>query len=139
MWQRILHGNDGSDGAFKALRTALDVARRCRVPLHMVCVEELPRFPTTLDEVIEGEDEAGHRFAQAIAQAERLAKAQRVRLQPRVVVGHPVSKIVEIVKDENFDLLVIGFMGHSALYERIVGSTTERLVRLAPCTVVVVK
>jgi alpha-1,6-mannosyltransferase len=30
-------------------------------------------------------------------------------------------------------------MGHPALYERIIGGTTDRLVRLAPCTVLVVK
>jgi nucleotide-binding universal stress UspA family protein len=34
---------------------------------------------------------------------------------------------------------VLGFMGHSALYERIIGSTCDRLVRLAPCSVIVVK
>jgi nucleotide-binding universal stress UspA family protein len=46
---------------------------------------------------------------------------------------------VEFIKEENFDLLVIGFMGHSALYERVMGSTCQSLVRLAPCTVLVVK
>ena len=37
------------------------------------------------------------------------------------------------------DLLVIGYMGHSALYNRVIGSTTDRLVELAGCTVMVVK
>jgi nucleotide-binding universal stress UspA family protein len=30
-------------------------------------------------------------------------------------------------------------MGHSALDNRVIGSTTDRLVELAPCTVLVVK
>ena len=47
--------------------------------------------------------------------------------------------IVGLVKDRGLDLLVVGFMGHSQLYERIIGSTTDRLVRLAPCAVLVVK
>ena len=38
-----------------------------------------------------------------------------------------------------FDLLVIGLMGHSALYDRVMGSTCQNLVRLAPCSVWVVK
>ncbi|MBI4832622.1 MAG: universal stress protein, partial [Candidatus Lindowbacteria bacterium] len=33
----------------------------------------------------------------------------------------------------------IGFMGHSALYERVMGSSCQSLVRLAPCSVLVVK
>jgi hypothetical protein len=37
-----------------------------------------------------------------------------------------------------FDLLVVGYMVHSALYNRIIGSTTDRLVELAPCAVQVV-
>jgi nucleotide-binding universal stress UspA family protein len=53
--------------------------------------------------------------------------------------GHPVTTIVEFVRSTNFDLLVVGFMGHSALYNRIIGSTTDRLVDHAPCAVLVVK
>ena len=44
-----------------------------------------------------------------------------------------------LVKQLNIDLLVVGFMGHSQLYERVIGGTTDRLVRLAPCGVLVVK
>jgi nucleotide-binding universal stress UspA family protein len=43
------------------------------------------------------------------------------------------------VKARKADLLVVGFMGHSALYERIIGGTADRLVRLAPCPVLVAK
>jgi nucleotide-binding universal stress UspA family protein len=134
-----LHANDGSEPAFKALQTALHTARRYQAPLHMVCVEELPRFATTIDEVVEEQEEADHRFHDVIERAQRLARMQRVKLHPRVVIGHPVPRIVEIVKQDGFELLVIGFMGHSAIYDRIIGSTTDRLVRLAPCAVLVVK
>ena len=35
--------------------------------------------------------------------------------------------------------VMVGFMGHSALYNRLIGSTTDRLVELAPCPVLVAK
>ncbi len=38
-----------------------------------------------------------------------------------------------------FDLLVVGYMGHSALYNRLIGSTAERLVEHAPSAVLVIK
>jgi nucleotide-binding universal stress UspA family protein len=44
-----------------------------------------------------------------------------------------------LIKQLKADLLVVGFMGHSQLYERIIGGTADRLVRLAPCSVLVVK
>jgi nucleotide-binding universal stress UspA family protein len=53
--------------------------------------------------------------------------------------GSSVHTIAALVDEQHFDLLVIGFMGHTRLYEQIIGGTTERLVRLAPCTILVVK
>ncbi len=67
------------------------------------------------------------------------AQAQGVKLIPHVLVGHPVSTICDFVEKGAFDLLVIGYMGHSALYNRLIGSTTDRLVEHAPCAVLVVK
>jgi nucleotide-binding universal stress UspA family protein len=37
------------------------------------------------------------------------------------------------------DLLVIGATGHSALYERLVGSRADRIMQLAKCPVLIVK
>ena len=67
MFAKILVANDGSDGAFKAFGVALDLAALCQAELHMVCVEEMPHLPTTIDEVVEQEDEEKRRFAPVIA------------------------------------------------------------------------
>ncbi len=139
MYRKILAGNDGSERAFKALSEAFNIAQRYQAELHMIIVEELPRFPGSIDEV-EGEIEsADRRFAPVIARSKALAAEQGLTLHCHVVPGHPVPTIVEFVRERGFDLLVLGFMGHSALYERIIGSTCDRLVRLAPCSVIVVK
>jgi len=89
--------------------------------------------------VVEEKAEGEHRFAKLVARAKTLADLQAVKLHPHILAGHPVRDIVALIEQQGFDLLVIGFMGHSALYGRIIGSTTEKLVRLAPCTVMVVK
>jgi nucleotide-binding universal stress UspA family protein len=139
MFKKILHANDGSDRAFRALEAALDLAKRCNATLHMICVEEMPNFPVTIDELVEEKVEADHRYGPLVRRAKELAHGKGVPLAAHVVSGHPVQRIVKFVNDERCDLLVIGFMGHSALYERIIGGTADRLVRLAPCTVLVVK
>jgi nucleotide-binding universal stress UspA family protein len=46
---------------------------------------------------------------------------------------------VQFVKERDFDVLVIGFMGHSRIFDRIWGGTSQNLARLAPCSVLVVK
>ena len=139
MYSKILIANDGSEGAAKALATAITLAHRLKAELHMISVEELPRFPTTVDEIVEEKEEANRRFDAVIARARSRAKATRTKLDAHVVAGHAVPSIIEFIEREGCDLLVIGFMGHSALYNRLIGGTTDRLVELAPCPVLVVK
>lgn len=139
MFTRIVIANDGSEGGFRALSVACDVAKRYRAPLHMISVEELPNVPASIDEVIEAKDEENHKFHDVVARARAVGKAKKVKLETEVVAGHVVAAILARVKQLNADLLVVGFMGHSALYQRIIGGTADRLVRLAPCPVLVVK
>lgn len=139
MYRRILVANDGSAGAALALSTAIELASRLKAELHMISVEELPQLPASIDEVVEEKREANHRFAAVIERAEAEAKAKRVKLRGHVVAGHTVPAITEFVERGGFDLLIVGYMGHSALYNRLIGSTTDRLVEVAPCSVLVVK
>jgi nucleotide-binding universal stress UspA family protein len=139
MFRKMLIANDGSKGGECALAMALDLARQLDADLHMVCVEELPRFPASVEEVVEEENEAARRFAAVIDHAKSQALKQNVRFEAHVIEGHAVSSIVEFIQRGGYDLLVIGFMGHTALYNRLIGSTTDRLVELAPCKVLVVK
>ena len=67
MYSKILAANDGSAGGLRALAAAIDLARQASAEVHMVTVEELPRFPASIDEVAEEKDEANHRFAPVIA------------------------------------------------------------------------
>jgi nucleotide-binding universal stress UspA family protein len=136
---RILIANDGSEGAARALSAAIKLAKIHDAELHMISVEELPAFPASIDEVIEEKQEANHVYEAVTRQAVAQAQAEGRKLVPHLVVGHPVKAITEFVEREGFDLLVVGYMGHSALYNRLIGSTTDRLVEHAPCAVLVIK
>jgi nucleotide-binding universal stress UspA family protein len=139
MFRKILVANDGSPGASAALQGAIDLAVKYGAELHMISVEEIPHLAETIDEVEGEREEEGHRFAGVVERSRQLAAAHGLSLQPHLVPGHPVSTIVEFVRTHDYDLLVVGFMGHSALYNRLIGSTTDRLVNHAPCAVLVVK
>jgi nucleotide-binding universal stress UspA family protein len=139
MYAKILVANDGSVGGQKALTAAIGLARQLSAELHMVTVEELPRIPASIDEVAEEKEEANHRFAPVTEAAKTQAREAGVTLETHLVPGHVVEATVRLINEHGFDLLVAGFMGHSQLYERIIGGTTDRLVRLTPCSVLVVK
>jgi len=139
MFEKILIANDGSEGAARALSAAIGIAARHGAPLHMICVEELPNFPASIEEVVEEQMDAGHLYEAVVARGKSQAQAQGVGLVAHVVAGHAVPTICEFVQREGFDLLVVGYMGHSALYNRLIGGATDRLVEHAPCNVLVIK
>ncbi len=53
------------------------------------------------------------------------------------VRGAPSHKIVEAARDKQVDLVVMGTHGRTGLQHLLIGSVAERVVRLAPCPVMV--
>jgi len=139
MFRTVLHANDGSEPAFRALSLAIDIAKQNAAALHLVCVEEIPPMPEYLEEIREAKGTAARRFHTVAERARRLAQAAGLDLHVHVLSGHPVRLIVELAASMGADLLVIGATGHSALYERLIGSRADRIVQLSACPVLVVK
>jgi len=139
MFSKILHANDGSEHAFRALVLALAIARQNNSELHMVSVEEIDYMPELIEDVRQETGTAARRFHTVLQRARALAEERQVKLQTHVVAGHPVGDVVELAARLEVELLVNGASGHSALYGRMIGSRADRIVQLAPCPVLVVK
>jgi nucleotide-binding universal stress UspA family protein len=139
MFRRILHANDGSEHAFRALQLALKIAKENNSELHSISVEEVDYIPEFVEEVREETGAAARRFRKAIQRARAMAEDQGVHVKTHVIAGHAVRDILKLAEDLHADLLVIGGTGHSAFYERMLGTTAARVVHLAKCPVLVVK
>lgn len=139
MFEKILHANDGSGHAFNALAFALQIAKQNQSDLHMVSVEEIYYIPEYIEEIREEKGMAARRYHTVIQRAQAMADEYHVALKTHVLTGHPVRDIVELARELKADLLVIGATGHSAFYERMIGSRADRLIQLAPCPVLVIK
>ncbi|MGE5850097.1 MAG: universal stress protein [Candidatus Methylomirabilota bacterium] len=81
-----------------------------------------------------------------IREAERTLQAQvrrRLRSLPRaktaVVLGMPFREIVRYAQAHGVDLIVMGTQGLSGLNHLIMGSTAERVVRMAACPVLSIR
>jgi glutathione-regulated potassium-efflux system ancillary protein KefC len=139
MFKIILHANDGSNPASKALDLAIAMAKQNAAMLHLVCVEEIPQMPEYIEEVREAKAMAARRFHSVVERARLQAERNGVKIKVHIVSGHPVRVITNLLDEIGSDLLVIGATGHSALYERMIGSRADRIVQLAACPVLVVK
>ena len=58
---------------------------------------------------------------------------------PLLVVGTPVTRIIEIADKKNAGMIILGSHGRTGLSHLLIGSKAERVVQLSPIPVTVVK
>jgi len=56
-----------------------------------------------------------------------------------VAEGHPAEQILRTIAAERINLVVMGAHGHSAIERLLIGSTSERVLSHAPCSVLIVR
>lgn len=56
-----------------------------------------------------------------------------------ILEGTPSSEIIAYAEEKKIDLIVLGVHGHSLFDQFLVGSTTDRVIRRAPCPVLAVR
>ncbi len=139
MYEKVAVAFDGSEGARRALEAALRIARSGNKQLAMVFVHEMPRYPGAPSETNEEQEAAESAFQQLKGDAAEAAARNQVELRAERRVGHPAQGLVEYVKEAGVDLLVIGHSGHSKLWGTFLGTTADKVVRHAPCSVLVVR
>ena len=140
MFKRILVAYDGSEGARSALRRGIELAKALGAELYTISVEEhLPHYAASISEVKAAKEQIDEYFHTLTKQARDQAALTGVELETVIKQGHEVKTIVTMAKEGRFDLLIIGYHGHSRIFERAMGSTAQSIVRLAPCPVLVAK
>jgi nucleotide-binding universal stress UspA family protein len=68
----------------------------------------------------------------------RAILADGYEVDTKIAVGSPVQQVEEYVASDNIDLIVTSTHGRSGVSRLLIGSTAERLVRYASCSVLVV-
>jgi nucleotide-binding universal stress UspA family protein len=140
MFRKILIAYDGSDGAKAALRVGIGLAKSLRAELHSVSVEEhLPHYAATIGEVQDAKERVDEYFRVLTKEARDQAALDGVELVTMIRQGHEVECIVSYAGEGGFDLLLAGYHGHSRIFERVMGSTAQSIIRLSPCSVLLAK
>lgn len=141
-WTRICCAIDFSDACRFAMAEAADLARRFHAQLTLVHVYEPPP-PVALDVLAPDEQ----LFGAASVDLERSMAAwrseaeQRVgaRVRSTVRVGEAATEILHFAREDGMDLVVLGSHGGAGLKHLVLGSVAERVVREAPCPVLVIR
>jgi nucleotide-binding universal stress UspA family protein len=140
---RILVPTDFSDSARHALSYGMSFALEYEaelVLLHVVETVAAPYasdlFPVPMAEVFE---EMSSYAREELDKLAAEARGRGVRVRSLVAQGKPSVEIIRVAREENADMIVLGTHGKGVLDQALFGSTTERVVRKAPCPVLSVR
>lgn len=139
MTRKIGVGFDGSDSSHRALQEAIRLAVLDQASLDVVSIEELPRYAGTVSEVIEEQATANDIVRKLHDEACQIAKEHGLGIHTTKRIGHPAKALVDYAAEAALDLLVIGHTGHSALWGSFLGTTADKVVRHASCSVLIVR
>ena len=141
---KILVPCDFSKPAINAFRLALDVAARSKGTVQLLNVIELPVLhDSVLTPVLNFEqelldelrDKAEVKFKKLVEKY----KTAGVSVTFKVSFGTVARMIIDYVKENKIDLVIMGSHGATGFREIFIGSNAEKIVRSSPVPVLVLK
>jgi nucleotide-binding universal stress UspA family protein len=140
--QHILVPTDFSEYADCALDYAIELAKIFQARVTVLYVFHVPSLalgeapPTVIDDTLQAMETNVRQQAQ-----KALARVLKAGLQGDsiIVEGAPFQMITDVAKDKEADLIVMGTHGRTGLTHVLMGSVAERVVRIAPCPVLVTR
>jgi nucleotide-binding universal stress UspA family protein len=142
-WKKLCCALDFSETSHAAMREATELARRFGAELELLHVHPLPPAagldvsvpPPDLLEVASPELETT--MAKWQEEAERASgRAVHSTVLPAAAAA---DEILRFVREHGHDLLVVGTHGRRGVQRLLLGSVAERVVREAPCAVLVIR
>lgn len=140
--KRILVPLDGSEHALKALHYAIEFAQLYGARIDTVKVVEPTVYPegATIPQRHYDPDEVSLKMART--HSKRVVGQlipEDVTWRNHVLLGNPYAEVVQLAEKLKTDLLVITTHGYTGLQRFLLGSAAEKIIRHAPCPVMVVR
>jgi universal stress protein A len=135
--QHILVPIDFSPDAERALGHAIELARQFQARLTLLHVIHIP--VTTEVNLSSYYVEMETSAQQGMMTYQKRVEDAGLVTDVIVMRGTPFREIVDTASNKRVDLIVMGTHGRTGLQHLLLGSVAERVVRLAPCPVLVTR
>ncbi|MFY1110942.1 MAG: universal stress protein [Methanosarcinaceae archaeon] len=142
IFKKILIATDGSVGAKKAADTGIEIARMSGAKVHTAYVIDIssyssvPKDPRWEEAMYAQFRELGK---EATSYVEEKAKEAGIEVEAVLLEGHPAEEIVNFAERNEVDLVVMGSLGKSGIERFLIGSVSEKVVRISKVPVLVVR
>ncbi|MEF8891152.1 MAG: universal stress protein [Haloferacaceae archaeon] len=138
MYDQILVPTDGSDGTRGAVTHAIDLATTYDAALHTIyVVNTTAGVESSVSGVLNALETAGENAIDEVIQQAEAAGVDRI--EGVVAQGAPHQAILDYADQQDVDLVVMGTHGRTGLDRYLIGSVTERVVRLSDAPVLTVR
>jgi nucleotide-binding universal stress UspA family protein len=135
VFDTIVVGTDGSEGATVAVAHATELARLFGGTLHVVSVDKpMPRSAVARVPL----DDLTGDARNALQRAAEPARAAGVRVESHALIGAPAHMLVELAEKLHADVIVVGNRGMVGS-RRFLGSVPNAVAHHAPCSVLIVE
>lgn len=145
MFEKILVAVDGSNGANKALKLAVDLQKTCGSELLILTVYRHHSLLEASMSMVRPEDpdlpdESMRNYAKQVAEEAKQAAEEEGADPVRGFVksGPPSRTIVAFADEHKADLIVVGSRGFGDVEGFLLGSVSHKVTSLAGCPVLVV-
>jgi nucleotide-binding universal stress UspA family protein len=141
--ENILVPLDFSEHSKNALVNANEIAKSYEAKIHLLHIIEETMHPafslsgkSSIFDLIPGIDEDCRKRTEKIAKE---TISSQVNYEIHIKGGRAASDIIKFAKENSTDLIVIATHGLTSLEHMLLGSVTEKVVRMAHCPVFTVK
>ena len=141
--KKILVPIDFSDNSKKALRYAIPFAQQFKATLILVYIVEPTIYPSDFGFGQVGfPDVEKEMHEKAIGEMSALIDSfvpEKMTARTLVGSGIPFVEITTFAKEEEVDMIIVATHGRTGVEHILFGSTAEKIIRKAPCPVLVVR
>lgn len=138
MIKKILVAYDGSEESHSAFLFGLDMAKKFEAELEVLSVVrvlEPPEEVETRDNLERGREHY-EKFFKHLRQE---ANDRSIHIKTEVALGHPAEQIIRWAEKNHVNIIVMGHQTKNTFGRWLLGSTPDKVVHHAPCTVTIVK
>ncbi len=151
MYKKILIGVDGSEDAHKALNKVIDFYQKwnCEIVTfhsikhHMIPIVT-PIFGLSSSMAAVPYSQISTEFIKVgnkiLEETKKIFKKEEIPIKTRLVEDvEPEKYIIDKVKEENFDLVILGSKGHHSKSHTLLGTISSHVVNNVDCDVLIVR
>lgn len=140
--ESIICGVDGSVHSEKALKRAIDLAKRFSASLkivHVIPNADFNPLGMRKEDIIENENKFKEMRIQEIEEFLKAIEYYGVKPEVHHVWGVASHVLLSLAEDDDADMIIIGATGRGKLASLIIGTTASHTMRKAPCSLYIVK